>query len=439
MRVFFKKIVTRISDFIGGNVKDFPLEHRLFNILVFLTVILSFLGAFHNFVLGLSSLSVYPSVIAGLICSYLYYQARKRKIFHAGYVILLAAMAIFIISIVFFNNSGSSGPIIILQLCIFNILILISSRKYQLLVLLLLLVNVFLLYFFEYLHPEWVLHYKNNSERFWDVLATFTYSALFMLGTTIIFKNKYNSERKKVEHQNKELSELYNIINSQKEALERKKTELENSLAEIQHKNEFILSLTRELNHRVKNNLQIVTSLLNMQESRIKNKHAKQVIKQAKNRIISIGLIHQKLYRDGLDLEIELSEYIRELAEYIVNSSLPEFDVIMVLKLEKVKATVEKSVHVGLIVNEIITNSIKHAWNKNSVNKQIMISSCKKEDGIFLLNVADNGTGFKNKMPTGCTKTFGLRLIRSIVDQYDGELQLENNKGAVIEIKMNFL
>ena len=404
-----KKLLSKLS----GETKSFSLEHRLFNIMILMAIAISYTGAFRNYLMGLPAITIYPSVIAGVIAFIYYYRSRFIGIYKNYFVYILASLTILIVSVIFFSNSGSAGPVIIVHICLFNVYMLISNGRNQYIILFLLLVHVTLLYYLEWIHPEWVKYYQTKEDRFTDVLPTFSFAVIFMSVTTIIFKKNYNRERKLVEGKN---------------------TELENSLIEINKKNEFIYSLMREINHRVKNNLQLVTSLLNMQENIAKNEKIKSSLNLAKSRIISIGLIHQKLYKDNLELHLELSDYINELTNYIIRAALPLHTIKLTTNLEHIEADVETAVHIGLIVNELITNSIKHAWSKSDNDNQISIKS-KLNGNTFHLFVSDNGTGI-NEGAKKNTDSMGLGLIQSIVEQYEGNLQIMNNNGAKFKITM---
>lgn len=431
-----KNIISKFFNLVAGSHHEFRLEHRLFNLMMILVLIIAILGAYYNYILGFPPITIYPSLLGGIIGAVFYYYARVKAIYRNYYVFVLAMLTMLIISIVFFYNSGSAGPIILLQVCLFIIYILISNGRSQFILLGMLLLQVAVLYYLEFSNPQWLNYYSNTKERFWDVLITFGYSTIFLTMAIVLFKKNYNRERNRIENQNIELAQLNLTVTEQNEKLEVKTNSLEKSLLEIQEKNEFINTMMRELNHRVKNNLQLVTSLLNIQETQSHNPDAKSGINLARNRIVSIGLIHQKLYRENLDLVIELSDYISELSEYLIGASAISDPIKLNLELETIRVDVETAVHIGLVVNELITNSIKHAWESESNSKKMSIKATYSNHHETLsLIVKDNGKGFSESFES-TENSNGLDLIKSIIGQYNGRMDITTRNGAEIKLEL---
>lgn len=428
------KIRRLFSIIIGDD--NMNIEHRLFNILVLLLSIMGILGAYQNYLLKMNALSIYSSLIGGIIAMVLFYIARIRGHFRDSFVYFLVAFAVIIISIVFFNNSGSSGPIILLQLCLFNIIFLISSKKNQPVILVILLLNVATLYYIEYRNDELIISYNSKEERFWDLLFTFSNATIFMYMSLSIFKRSYNNERKKIEEQNIKLNSLNKQIQEKNTALSTKSNELEISVKEVQEKNVLINSLIKEINHRVKNNLQLVTSLLSIQEMKMQNGKAKDSIKIAKNRILAIGLIHNKLNPEKLDFEINIIDYIDEFCDNLIKPYEPFVQTELNLNPKELKISIEIAVHIGLIINELITNSLKYAWTDDKNEKIIKIKTAVSNNNTFLIEVSDNGIGFKNNFKLIESESNGLNIVSSIVDYYDGVLEFMNEDGAYVKIKM---
>ncbi len=219
-------------------------------------------------------------------------------------------------------------------------------------------------------------------------------------------------------------------------SLEIKTQDLGHSIAEVKEKNDFINSLLKELNHRVKNNLQLVSSLLNMQESKLEGKGEKESINIARNRIIAIGLIHQKLYSGDSNLNILLNDYVKELCEYLIQSADSKIYIRFDLHPEPIYTNVETTVHIGLIVNELITNSLKHAWSPDTNKKSIFIKTLLNQKNKLILTVSDNGNGFYEEKTVKSNTSFGLQLINSIIEQYSGKIEIKNEKGSIIKISM---
>jgi two-component sensor histidine kinase len=192
----------------------------------------------------------------------------------------------------------------------------------------------------------------------------------------------------------------------------------------------------KELNHRVGNNLQLVYSLLNMQESEIPDLTARQSIGQAKNRIVTISLLHQKLYRSEQPRDIDLPAYIRELCGYLVQDSTHPVDLKFSFDPPNFRSDLNASIHIGLIINEIVSNALKHAWLPDHIDRRLTLNAAVENDNLLEMSLADNGTGFSKHELSLLDSRFGLRFVKSVLQQYSGNLTVNNNAGGVVEIAM---
>lgn len=190
--------------------------------------------------------------------------------------------------------------------------------------------------------------------------------------------------------------------------------------------------LMKEMNHRIKNNLQMVSSLLHLQTRHIKNKESLNTLKETAYRINSISIIHQKLYaKDGIQ-QINIKPYIQEIAEEITHNFSHEKQVELFFHLQDVILEIEKAQSIGLIVNELILNALKHAKPISQLLKiEISLYSVERKN---ILKVKDNGTGIKDSNVIIKPKTYGMQLIHSFVEKLDGKMSFDNNDGFLIEI-----
>jgi two-component sensor histidine kinase len=218
--------------------------------------------------------------------------------------------------------------------------------------------------------------------------------------------------------------------------LEQKTEHLEAALSELQEKNQTIQILMKELNHRVGNNLQLIYSLLNMQEMEIPDQKARQSISQAKNRILAISLLHQKLYRSEQSHDIDLPAYISELCRFLVQDVTPPVDMKISFQPPDYRSDIKASIHIGLIINEIITNALKHAWLPAHMDRQIVVHGSVEDNNRLELIMTDNGKGFIQKKDALPDSRFGLRFVQSVLDQYSGKMNLNSQSGGVVEIGM---
>jgi hypothetical protein len=210
---------------------------------------------------------------------------------------------------------------------------------------------------------------------------------------------------------------------------EQKKNEslLESSLAEKE-------ILLREIHHRVKNNLQIISSLLVLQEQYVKDEKILDIFKDFQSRIKVMALIHQALYNSENLNKIYLSKYIKNLVNnlFIVYSANSK-QIKLQLNIEDIEFSLDKAIPCGLIINELVSNSLKHAFSKNEEGK-INVSLKKTKDDRILLEVYDNGIGFPEDVDYKNSDTVGLKLISTITKQMDGKISIEKNKGTHVMI-----
>lgn len=193
--------------------------------------------------------------------------------------------------------------------------------------------------------------------------------------------------------------------------------------------------LVREMHHRVKNNLQLTSSLLNLQARKMSDSEAVQSLKQARDRIHAISLIHQKLYSKDEISQINLLEYIPDLCNAVVQSNSQQGTKILLdFKIEPIFISVDMAISVGLIINEAVINSLKHAfWGVG--DGQIEISARKTENNIILI-VKDNGSGISLVDNSENFGGFGFQLLRSFTTKLSGKMTIENNHGTIINIQI---
>lgn len=189
--------------------------------------------------------------------------------------------------------------------------------------------------------------------------------------------------------------------------------------------------LLAEVHHRVKNNLSIVSSLLNLQINISDNAQVQQTLTDSRNRVMSMSKVHEKLYQRKNFNFIAFDDYIKDLALEINITLARQKEIEMLYELSPVNIGLEKAIPVGLIINETITNSIKHAF-KQTQDNHIFIK-LSEENNRVTLAIHDNGCGF----PKGFndkSDSLGMVLIHSLVDQVDGKIDFENRSGALTTV-----
>jgi len=210
------------------------------------------------------------------------------------------------------------------------------------------------------------------------------------------------------------------------------RTKANRLLAAKNAENELLL---KEIHHRVKNNLEVVSSLLALQSAQIDDPNTKDAMLEGQNRVQSIGIVHQKLYQ-GTNLgAIEMKDYFINLGESILDSFGAEKRVTIECAMDQLDVDIDTAVPLGLIVNELLTNTLKYAFPEGK-NGIVRIKLEKRRDGILQLEVSDNGVG-----KSGVTKGtgFGSQLLSLLTQQLSGSMREEVKDGTSIyfEFKMN--
>jgi len=202
-----------------------------------------------------------------------------------------------------------------------------------------------------------------------------------------------------------------------------------NQLRHLLSEKEWLL---REIHHRVKNNLQIVLSLLNSQSAYIDNEYALTAIRDSQHRVYAMSLIHQKLYGTENVSSIDMARYIGELVSYLADSYDTWRRIRFDLEIEPLELDVSQAVPLGLVLNEVITNSIKYAF-PDGRSGVIVISLATAAMHHCLLTISDNGVGIPAHQEKK-TGSLGMSLIHALTGNLDGKLSIENDNGTTVKI-----
>ncbi|MEY3437561.1 MAG: hypothetical protein RL265_146 [Bacteroidota bacterium] len=186
-------------------------------------------------------------------------------------------------------------------------------------------------------------------------------------------------------------------------------------------------TLLAELNHRVKNNMAIIVSLLNMQKNRTDNLETQGALQDVHDRVMSMALVHQKMYQNKSISMVEFAPYITELIAEIRNSIDLKKNITFKTEIEPIQLDLSTTIPLGLILNELITNAIKHAFPSKE-NPEIFIALKKVDQTHFEVLVADNGIG---SSPSHLPKSngLGLSLIESLTEQINGKCEFKTDNG----------
>jgi PAS domain S-box-containing protein len=195
--------------------------------------------------------------------------------------------------------------------------------------------------------------------------------------------------------------------------------------------------LLKEIHHRVKNNLQIVSSLLFLQASRTEQPGVVSALEESRNRIKSMALIHERLYQSSDFARIDMGAYTRNLVTDLQHSyKIEESAVRLTLNLESIPFDITEAIPCGLIVNELVSNALKHAFPKGKEG-EIAIQLLRGTTNQVALTVSDNGIGFPAHVDFRKSPSLGLTLINSLVEQLEGAIELDQKGGSTFTITFN--
>jgi two-component sensor histidine kinase/HAMP domain-containing protein len=217
------------------------------------------------------------------------------------------------------------------------------------------------------------------------------------------------------------------------EIVERKKGEelLQNSLSEKE-------ILLKEIHHRVKNNLQIISSLLYLQSRKFEDVEIRNIFMDSQTRVKSMSLVHEKLYQSKTLSHIDFKEYIQNLTSYIFNYYTNSKKIKLSIDAENIKLNIDTAVPCGLIINELVSNSMKYAFpDQFNSTPKIEISIKKIDELKYTLVIFDNGVGIPKDFDVQTSKSLGLQLVNSLVAQVEGEMTINNHNGT--EYLINFI
>ncbi|HAW51448.1 MAG TPA: hypothetical protein DCX54_03825 [Flavobacteriales bacterium] len=263
----------------------------------------------------------------------------------------------------------------------------------------------------------------------------------------ILFENQQMTEfsfvdiRDRIELEEEKIKTgVFQKLNNQLKAEIGKKERIENELVKSLELNQNQAAklteslkekdiLIKEVHHRVKNNLQVISSIFNLQNAYSKNEGIKEVLKESQNRIKSMAYIHESLYKSSQLGKIDFEEYMSKLCNNLIRSyTIRDNQISLLTETEKVLLHLDQAIPCGLMVNEIISNSLKHAFPENG-NGIIAITLRKRKNRVKLV-LSDDGIGIPANILKGETNTLGMQLIETLVEQIKGELKINTDTGS---------
>ena len=272
---------------------------------------------------------------------------------------------------------------------------------------------------------------------------TWWFKVLAGLGISFIIVMIFSGKTRKITKQNKILEKKVtertkdldkNIKELSQEIIERKKAE-EKVQASLKEKE----VLLKEIHHRVKNNLQVISSLLYLNSKKIKDKDALGMFKESQNRVKSIALVHERLYQSKDLGKIDFIDYVQKLTSDLFRSYAVNPEVIKLENnIENIPISIDTAVPCGLIINELISNALKYAFPAyEEQNKKGLINVCLHRNGNdeLILTVNDNGIGLPREFNDKKKLSLGLQLVDTLIAQLEGSLELDLSSGTAYKIK----
>jgi len=181
---------------------------------------------------------------------------------------------------------------------------------------------------------------------------------------------------------------------------------------------------TKEIHHRIKNNLQVVSGMLYLESLNFRYQEVIDAFRDSENRVRSIALIHEKLYQSKDLVSLDLADYIRDLTDHLFHSyRVEEENVKLILNVEDVFLGMDTAVPLGIIINELTSNALQHAF-ENGVKGEIDIDFFKRGE-LFELTISNTGKHFPEDIDFKNTKSLGLQLVTNLVSQIEGEVELD--------------
>jgi two-component sensor histidine kinase len=201
----------------------------------------------------------------------------------------------------------------------------------------------------------------------------------------------------------------------------------------IEKQKDELQTLMKEIHHRVKNNLQVISSLLDLQSRAITNSQASEAIKEGRNRVLSMALIHQNLYGDNNIKRIRIRQYIINLSNGLIDSyNIEKGRIAIDTDIDDLDLDVDTVIPIGLILNELISNALKHAFEGRQ--KGSIQITLKEYDDLLHLHVKDDGNGFPGDPGQVFSSSFGMKLIRAFAVKLKARMDLYNENGACIDM-----
>lgn len=233
---------------------------------------------------------------------------------------------------------------------------------------------------------------------------------------------------------NEQTGKLDEIITITRDISERR--EVEHKLKKSLEEKEMLL---KAIHHRVKNNLMVISSLLSLQSGYVKDGETREMFQESQDRARAMALIHERLYQFSNLKNINFGNYIQTLSKELLDTySNDRAKIKLVIEVSQIMIDVDTAIPLGLILNELVSNAIKHAFPDGRAG-YIRITLEKFQNDFLILEVSDNGIGFPNDLDMDKTESFGLKIVNTLVSQLEANLEIRSDRGTVFRVMLREL
>lgn len=243
----------------------------------------------------------------------------------------------------------------------------------------------------------------------------------------------YGIERRYLQDVQKAMLNILDDLHREKGQLEQARNELLRSewVRSSLREKEVLL---REVHHRVKNNLQVISSLINSQARTLPDAASREALRECRSRVLAIALIHEQLYRSTNYARISFSEYVRELATNIFHAlNVSPLNVTLTVEMSDFPLPVDKAIPCGLILNELISNALKHAF-PNDRKGTVRVEFSRTTDRRLVVSVDDDGIGMPADIDPTTSNSIGLQIVWTLVKQLHGQLNIALQRGTSFQV-----
>ncbi len=394
---------------ISGESIFYNLRHRVFNLFVFFGATAAIFDVIIKSLFSQNANQIILSLLISIVFIVVFFIVRIKGVFSNIIIITSAVLILTILGFSFFFDAGMQGKIIPLLILSLTIYFLSSKGLIAYVVSFLHILYMVSILILNYNYPEWVVHYSNAREELIDNMANIVYIILIMYFILSLIRNELEKEHE-------------SVINKD---------------SYLNHQNKLIENLLGELNHRVKNNLQVVSALLSLQAYRSDNLAVIEALEEGRARLAPISILHKKLYQDNFFNQISLSEYIYDLIEQTLLEMGESFEVEN--GVQNIMLTADQAMPLGLILNEIFTDVHKYTYESEDAIYAITKIRTLLNEGSVQISINIDGKVVDHKDVSIKKMELNMKLINMFVKQLDGSFDFVTDEQSGTEIIIKFL